>query len=173
MHTGLAVRAALAAVPYLLRQQRWDEAAALLEDAFGQDPSRATVAAVWPAIQQVTRHDPSAAGILAKVLTAIDPAAADAQFRAYIADAVARGDYRTAAAAAGQLIVLYRDGGRLAEALDLAGQSAEYTRRPAWPLVPAGQRGAAAAGTDRNRAQPPGPRRGQSAPRSHGHPSRP
>ena len=127
--TGLLVRAGLAAVPYLLRQHQWDHAAALLERGFLRDPSRANAAAVLPAIEQIARHEPRHADLLARVLAVIDPAAAEARLRAYLASATARGDYRTASVATGRLIDLCRDGGRLAEALDLAGQMADYTRQ--------------------------------------------
>jgi tetratricopeptide (TPR) repeat protein len=123
------VRAGLAAVPYLLRQQRWKVAAALLEDAFLLDPSRANAAAVLPAIEQIIPHDPLAAGLLARVLAVIDPVAAFVRLRAAMADAADRGEYRAASVAAGRLIALCREGGQLAEALDLAGQKADYTRR--------------------------------------------
>jgi tetratricopeptide (TPR) repeat protein len=129
VNTAVLVRAGLAAVPYLTRQQKWEQAAYLLEDAFNQDPSRANAAAVLPAIEQITRHEPRAAGVLARVLSVTDPAAAYARLRAYLTDAVAASDYRSASVAAGQLIDLCRDGGRLAEALELAGQKADYTRR--------------------------------------------
>jgi hypothetical protein len=129
VHTGLLVRAGLAGAGYYLRQQHWNDAAYLLEDAFLKDPSRAHAAAVLPAIQQITRHYPPAAGVLASVLVVIDPAAAEATLRAALDDAVARGDYRAASVAAGRLVYLCRDSGRLAEALHLAGQMADYTRR--------------------------------------------
>jgi hypothetical protein len=49
--------------------------------------------------------------------------------RAHLEDAVARGDYRAAQAATGPLQELCQGSGRLAEALDLAEQMAEYTRQ--------------------------------------------
>ena len=134
--TGLLVRAGLAAVPYLLRQHQWDHATALLERGFLRDPSRANAAAILPAIEQITRHEPRHADLLARVLAVIDPAAAEARLRAYLAGAAARGDYRTASVATGRLIDLCRAGGRLAEALDLAGQMADYTRQAAWAPGP-------------------------------------
>ena len=82
-----------------------------------------------PAIEQITRHDPRQAVVLARVLAVTDPAAAEARLRTAMADAAARGDYRAASVAAGRLIDLCRDGGRLAEALDLAEQKAGYTRQ--------------------------------------------
>jgi tetratricopeptide (TPR) repeat protein len=127
--TGLLVRAGLAAVPYLLRQQQWDRAAGLLEGAFVRDPSRANAAAVLPAIEEITRHEPRWAGVLGKVLAVTDPAAAVVTLRAAMADAATRGDYRAASANAGRLLDLCRNTGRLAEALDAAERKAGYTRQ--------------------------------------------
>jgi hypothetical protein len=65
----------------------------------------------------------------ARILQVIDPAAAEAQLRAYLGTAVTGGDYEAASVAAGQLVNLCRDSGRLAEALALADQKAGYTRQ--------------------------------------------
>jgi tetratricopeptide (TPR) repeat protein len=126
--TGLLVRAGLAAVPYLLRQQQWDRAAGLLEGGFVRDPSRANAAAVLPAIQRIARHEPAWAGVEARVLAVTDPATAATKLRAAMDGAATRGDYRAAAAAAGWLLDLCRNTGRLAEALDAAEQKAGFSR---------------------------------------------
>jgi hypothetical protein len=128
VHTGLLVRAGIAAVPYLVRQQRWTVAAGMLERAFNEDPSRSNAAAMLPAVQQMAKHDPSLAGVLARILHVIDPAAADSQMRAFVADAVARGDYRAASVITGELINHCRGSGLLAEALTLADEMTGYTR---------------------------------------------
>jgi CHAT domain len=129
--TGMVVRAGLAAAPYLLRQEQWYTAAYLLERAYQRDQSRATAAAVLPALQAIaaTGQIPEASGALANVLRLIDPAAAERQMRAILDAAMTRGDYRAASLAAGDLITLCRDSGRLGEALALASQKAGYTRR--------------------------------------------
>jgi tetratricopeptide (TPR) repeat protein len=110
---------------------------------------------VLPAIEQITRHQPRWASTLASVLAATDPAAADATLRAAMTDAATRGDYRDAAVAAGRLLDLCRDSGRLAEALDLAGQMASYTRQaglgPWSQLADEGQRLQVLAAMGRNR----------------------
>jgi hypothetical protein len=129
VNTGLLVRAGLAAVPYFLRQGQWDAAGYLLEYAFSAEPTRANAAAALPAIQQVTARDPRQAGTAALILQVIDPAVAEAQLRAYLGTAVTGGDYRMASVAAGRLVNLCMDRGRLAEALALAGQKAGYTRQ--------------------------------------------
>jgi tetratricopeptide (TPR) repeat protein len=127
--TALLVRAGLAAAPYYLRQRDWERTAFMLESAFLRDPSRANAAAVLPALQQVTEHEPRHAGALARVLQVISPAAAEAATRGYLDAAVARGDFGAASVAAERLSDLGRVGGRLAEALHFAGQQAEYARR--------------------------------------------
>jgi tetratricopeptide (TPR) repeat protein len=129
VHTTLLVRAGLAAVPYLLRQQQWQHVAYLLEAAFARDPSRANAAAMLPAITQVTRHDPAQADLLALVLQVFDPAAAEAVLRQALDAAVAAGDYRAASGMAGRLADQCRNSGRLAEALALTEQQIGYTRR--------------------------------------------
>jgi tetratricopeptide (TPR) repeat protein len=129
LHTGLMVRSGLASVPYLLRQQRWADATVLLERAFLCDPSRSNAAAMLPMIQQITRHDPSAADVLGLVLQVLDPGAGEAVLRSYLAAAVEAGDYQAASTTAGRLARLCLDSGRLANALDLADQTLAYARQ--------------------------------------------
>jgi hypothetical protein len=129
VHTGLLVRAGIGALPYLMWLEEWARATAMLEHAFNRDPSRANAAAALPSIQRITRHDPHAAGLLARVLRVIDPAAATAQMRAPLDAAVAGSDFRAASVAAGRLMDLYRRNGLLAEATALADQKASYTRQ--------------------------------------------
>jgi tetratricopeptide (TPR) repeat protein len=129
VRTGLMVRAGLAAVPYLLRRERWAAAAAMLERALSREPSRANAAAVLPAIQEIASHDATQAGVLARVLEVLDPAAGEHQVRAYLDAVVASGDYRSASVAAGRLAYLCYDSGRLPEALVLIEQAAGYTRQ--------------------------------------------
>ena len=129
VQTRLAVRAGLAGAGYLLRQQQWRHAAALLERAFQLDPSRANAEAVRPVITQVTRHDPSTADVLALVLRVVNPAAAETVMRDRLDAATEAGDYKAASGTAGRLADLCRDTGRLTEALALAEQKAAYTRQ--------------------------------------------
>jgi hypothetical protein len=128
-NTRLLVRAGLAAVPYLIRRQQWPAAAFLLERAFNADPSRANAAAALPAIEEIAARDPAAAGVLARVLTVLDPAAGERQMRASLDAAVAASDYRSASVIAGRLADLCRASGRLAEALTLAEDMIGYTRQ--------------------------------------------
>jgi hypothetical protein len=128
-NTGLMVRAGLAAVPYLMRRRRWTTAGALLENAFIHDPSRANAAAMLPAIQEITDREPAQAGVLARVLAVLDPAAGERQMRASLDAAVGRGDYWAASVTAGRLANLCVGGGRLAEALSHAEQKIGFTRQ--------------------------------------------
>lgn len=127
--TELIVRAGLAAVPYLIRQERWYDAAYMLEQAFNRDPTRASAAAVLAAITYISRHEPRAAAVRASVLMVVDPAIAETDLRATVEDAVARADYQAASASAGRLVDLYRLTGRPTEALTQVDQQIYYTRQ--------------------------------------------
>ncbi|MBO0820914.1 MAG: CHAT domain-containing protein, partial [Nocardiopsaceae bacterium] len=129
VHTALLVRAGLAAGSYFIRLHLWDVAIGLLDGAFVHDPTRANAVAVLPAIRHITRNAPQHALALARVLQVLDPSAAENPLRTSIGDAVARGDYRAAAVAAGNLVNLCLNSGRLAEALTLTGQEADYARQ--------------------------------------------
>jgi hypothetical protein len=127
--TRLLVHAGLAAVPYLVRQEQWTQAAALLESAFNQEPTRANAASALPAIEQISRHFPEADGLLARVLQVINPAAAETQMLRSLEADVARGDFRSASATSGRLVNLYRRTGQLTEALAFADRQTGYARR--------------------------------------------
>jgi tetratricopeptide (TPR) repeat protein len=127
--TGLIVRAGFGAVPYLIRQEQWEPAAATLEFAFNRDPSRANAAAMLPLVQKIADHLDSAALLLAIVTEVIDPAAADVQVRGYLAAAVDRGDYRAAMIAAGRVAYQCLHSGRFTEALAFAGQAVSYAQQ--------------------------------------------
>jgi len=66
----------------------------------------------------------------------VDPAVGERQMRAYVDAAMARSDYEAAAVAAGRLVNLCRDSGRLAKALTVAEQTADYTRQAGLPTAP-------------------------------------
>ena len=59
----------------------------------------------------------------------VDPAEAEKLLRAALDQAVAVEDFRLASSVAVDLVKLLRDAGRLREALDLTGQTADYTRQ--------------------------------------------
>jgi CHAT domain len=129
--TAMVVHAGLAAVPYLLRLGRWDTASNLLENAVVRDESPGVVQAVLPPLRRIsaTTQAPKDYRILARALRTVDPAQAEPLLRDTIRTAAGTGDYRVASAAAGDLVNLLRDAGRLAEALEVAGQKAGYTGR--------------------------------------------
>ena len=127
--TALVVHAGLAAAPYLLRLGQWDAASVLLEDAVRRDGSPGVVQAVLPALRRIAAatQAPKDYGVLAGVLRLVDPAEAERLMRDAIGAAAGSGDYRLASAAAGDLVNLLADAGRLGEALEVAGQKAGYT----------------------------------------------
>lgn len=129
--TTLVVRSGMAAARYLIRLGEWARVAMVLHEAFDRDRSRATAAAVLPALQAVaaTGQVPAASHLLAKVLQEIDPATAEGQMRTHLDHAVARGDWLTATVTAENLSYICRESGRLAEALTLSEQMADYTRQ--------------------------------------------
>jgi hypothetical protein len=129
VNTELLARAGLAAVPYLLRQQRWDDAATRMHNAFVRDPSRANAAAMAPAIMQLAARDPRHGDVLATVLHVIDPAAGESAARAALDAVTVGGDYRKASAICGQLADMSIDNGRLAEARTFLEHKARHTRQ--------------------------------------------
>jgi tetratricopeptide (TPR) repeat protein len=126
----MVVRGGLAAAPYLLALSEYDTAAALLEQAVGRDDTPAAAQAALPYLRQAARATGriEAAGVLARVLARVDPKEAEELTREVLRRASQDGSHRIASAAAGELINLLRDSGRLAEALELADTMADHTR---------------------------------------------
>jgi tetratricopeptide (TPR) repeat protein len=145
-NSGWVVRAGLAAAPYLLRRSDWDTAGFLLEQAVQRDRSPGTAQVVLPSLRRIAAATgtPGHAGALARVLAGVDAGEAERLLRAAADAAAEDGNYRVASAAAGHLVVLLRDAGRLAEALAAASQQAEFTGRaglgPWTRLLDQGQR---------------------------------
>jgi hypothetical protein len=127
--TGLMARAGLSAAPYLIRQEQWHAASALLDGSMMADPSRSHAAAVLPAVREVAAHRGRAASVLARALAAIDRGAAEAQVRALMDAAVAEGDYYLASSLTTLLMYQCLESGRLAEALALTDQRIQYSQR--------------------------------------------
>ena len=76
---------------------------------------------------------------MARALANIDPDASARQLRSLLTAAVEHGDYRSASAISADLIDNYGRAGRLTEALTLASEKAEYTRRAGlgpWTQLP-------------------------------------
>lgn len=130
------IASARAAAPYLLRQGRWPEASMLLEVVLQRDGSPTTVAFALPLLHRIagavkgTPAEQKHAGVLAMALAMAgqgEPAEADCRDR--IQKGIAAGDFRLAGSAAADLVNLLMAGGRLGEALAMAGDAAEYARR--------------------------------------------
>lgn len=145
------VASARRAAPYLLRQERWEEASTLLEHMLARDSSPATVAFALPLLRRIaeatagTERGLMDAGVLANTLwLAGRTAEAEQMERARIRQCVTQGNYRLASSAAGNLLNLLRSSGRLAEALAVAGELAGYTQQaglgPWTQLLGEGQR---------------------------------
>jgi tetratricopeptide (TPR) repeat protein len=129
VNTRLIARAGFAAVPYLIRQEQWESAAATLEFAFNRDPSRANAAAMLPFVQKIAGNLESATLLSATVTEVIDPAAAEVQVRSYLDATIARGDYRAAMIAVGRLAYQRFHSGRLTEALAFADEAVSYAQQ--------------------------------------------
>jgi hypothetical protein len=129
--TGLVVRAGLAAAPYLLRRADWDTASALLAQAAIRDESPGVTQALLPSLRRIAEATgaPVDAGRLAGVLMRVDPGAAERLLRGALKDASVAGGYWNASMIAGDLFNLLHDAGRLGEALEVARQKEELTRR--------------------------------------------
>ena len=131
----LIVRAGRAAAPYLLRLDQRGLALALLEHVIHRDRSPGTIAALLPVLRQLAdtaqdSDDEIAAGLLvARALENIAPDASARQLRSLLTAVVERGDYSLASTISVYLISNYRQAGRLSEALALADEKADYTRR--------------------------------------------
>ena len=122
-------------MPYLLRLGQRGLALTLLEQVLHRDWSPATIAALLPVLHQIAdaaqgSDDETCAGLLvARALEDIDPDASTRQLRSLLTAAIERGNYAEASAISAYLIDNYGQAGRLTEALTLAGEKAEYTRR--------------------------------------------
>ena len=131
----LIVRAGRAAVPYLLRLGEHELALVLLEQVLHRDRSPGTVLALLPVLRQIAdaahgRDDEIGAGLLvARALQDINRDAAERQLRGLLTTEVDNARYRSASVILNDLINNYLPAGRLTEALTLASQMADYTRR--------------------------------------------
>jgi tetratricopeptide (TPR) repeat protein len=128
---GVIVRAGLAAAPYLLRLQDWGTAGRLLEQALMRDASPATTQAALPAQRAIAAATQAPKDLcrLASSLASIDPAEAEPLLRDTLTQAATDKNFTTAATVARELSNLLMNAGRLREALDMAGQTAQYNRR--------------------------------------------
>jgi len=130
------VDAARRATPYLLRRERWGQAATLLEHMLLRDQSPETLAYALPLLRRMaeaTADTPEGlqyAGLLARTLSNAGRfQEAEPLLRDVIKRSVERGEYRTASVNACELLTLLTQRGRLDEALALAGEMAGYTQK--------------------------------------------
>lgn len=130
------VGAARRAAPYLMRQSRWEAASTLLEQMLHRDESPSTLAFALPLLRHIaeategTDRELVDTGVLAKTLAkAGRTEEAAGLLRDLIERSAAQGNYRVASVATGDLLDLLHSTGRLTEALELADEKAEYTRR--------------------------------------------
>ncbi|GIH91774.1 CHAT domain-containing protein [Planobispora siamensis] len=141
---ALVVRAGLAATPYLLRLEEWMRACGLLEQALYRDGSRRVAGLMVPPLRRIAEavrggeDEPAAMFVLARALAVVDAGAAETLLRELVARAEAGADYRIMSVAASELVRLCQESGRLGEALALAEQRVELSRRAGmgpWTLL--------------------------------------
>jgi tetratricopeptide (TPR) repeat protein len=147
----MILRAGRSAAPYLMRRQQWYTASALLDRVITRDASPQTVAAVLPLLRRIaeatsgTEKGLEDARVLARTLRALGQVdEAEKMMREVVRETEERGQFRTATAAAGDLINLLRARGRSKEALEFVDKKKELSRRAglgAWTqLADEGQR---------------------------------
>ncbi len=119
-----------------MRQRRWDEASALLEQAVLRDKSPATVAVVLPLLRRVveaasgTERGLDDAGVLASMLLEAGRwKEAESILLPLMERAAECGEFRVASGVAGELINLLRQTGRAHQALSLVNRHEDFTRR--------------------------------------------
>jgi tetratricopeptide (TPR) repeat protein len=133
---GGVAASARRASPYLLRQQRWEEASGLLEQLIRRDQSPDTVAFALPLLERIaeattgTERELIDKAMLAKIFRRAGRSSeAELLIRGLVRLASVRGNFRTASATIGELLNTLRRTGRLEEALKAADEKAIYTRQ--------------------------------------------
>ncbi len=122
----LVIRAGQAALPYLLRRRDWKTAIDVLQLVLVNGRGRDTAARLLPAVQALvqattgTDQHFKARFLLARTLALADPAAGEALLGELLETAATEQRHDIADVLAYDLMLLYRDHGRLAEALRLA-----------------------------------------------------
>jgi tetratricopeptide (TPR) repeat protein len=133
---GMVLRAGRSAVPYLMRQKRWDEAQTLLDRVIQRDKSPATLAEALPLLRRIveltdgTEIGLRSVGVFARALAAAgrtDEAAARMQI--VEEQAVDLAQFRVATAVAGDLVNLLRAEGHFEKALATAERVKDHTRK--------------------------------------------
>lgn len=141
------IMAGLRSAPYLMRQKRWSESTALLEQAIYRDNSPETVASVLPQLRHIAQAtaEIDGSGVLATALLAAGRwQEAEDILRSLIPRCIVQADFKLASAIAGYLFNILRQTGRFEEALRLAEEKKTYTRKaglgPWTQLLDEGQR---------------------------------
>ncbi|MEU8606727.1 CHAT domain-containing protein [Actinoplanes sp. NPDC048791] len=135
---SLVRRAALAAAPYLIRQRQWQQVLYPIETLLFRDQSPGTAAAVLPLLDKAreggrgTDVELEAGRLHAQAMAYIRPHDAATEMRHLLDTAVIRQDFPTASLVASDLLNHHRRRGRFDEALSLAEDKKEYTRRAGW-----------------------------------------
>ncbi len=126
----------LSVIPYLLRQNTWDEIGYYLQEVIVRDPSQSTIAAVLPMLRHLAEHtegtenELNGIGLLARgLLLAGQMQEAEAKYRSLMSKSVEQGDFYMASAAAGDLSNILRDSGKLNGALELLEVRKGYTHQ--------------------------------------------
>lgn len=134
--TQTVVDGARRATPYLVRQERWREAATVLEQMIRRDASPERIAFAIPLLQRIvqtttgTTEGAEHAGVLANALQkAKRNREAEEILNKGIEQSESREDNQLASAFAGHLFNLLFSEGRLSEALDVVKAKIEYTQR--------------------------------------------
>ncbi len=145
----MIVHAALAAAPYLLRQQEWKATAMVVAQAIRRDSAPQTFRRALAYLDCIPDDGETKAvlarrSLRASVLADVDPEQGAVQLRRVFDDARAQGSNSTASAAASQLVNVLRARGHLTEALAVAEQHRDMVRlsgRSPWAVLAAeGQR---------------------------------
>jgi len=129
--TGMVVQAGLAAVPYLLRREDWDDVSTLLESVVDRDQSPTVAHEALSALRRVAEATGAIRdlAVLGRVLAAVDRAEAERLQRDVLERALAERDYQVAASVAGTLAWLLVRSGRLPEALEITATMTDLAER--------------------------------------------
>jgi tetratricopeptide (TPR) repeat protein len=132
----LVIRAGRAAAPYLIRQQRWDDASDRLEQVVYRENSQTTKATVLPLLLQLaeaTKGSPGElkhAGVAATALARFGRSQeAEVMLKSILDRATNRNDPRTASTAINELMNVLMETDRVEEALRLFDRKKEYAER--------------------------------------------
>lgn len=134
--TEYVIDSAQHGAPYLIRRQRWEKATGMLDQIVLRSPSPAVLDQTIPLLRKIVKDSSEtpkgieSAGVLASALSAAGKLdEAEKLQKEIIERAVATENYRIASSTAGDLCYLLEQSGRLNEALGVAEQMADYTRR--------------------------------------------